>query len=128
MSIRVIFLLLQLVHLFVTSHVGLKLCCQLLVTVKILGEVGEPSYRAIPSAAHAPTNYKAPRLKLSWSCCTAVFCFPLISQEQMTDDLYYSKFIMACGSLMCPAVTTACQAVLDTGLWPMWTPAAPGHA
>lgn len=108
MSIRVIFLLLQLVHLIVTSHVGLKFCCQLLVTVKVLGEVGEPACRAIPSAAHAPTNYEAPRLNLSWSCCTAVFSFPLISQEQVTADLYYSKFIVACGSLKCPAVTTAC--------------------
>lgn len=126
--IGVIFLLLQLVHLFVTSHVGLKHCCQLLVTVKILGEVGEPSYRAIPSAAHAPTNYEAPRLQLSWRCFTTVFSFPLISQEQMTADLYYSKFIVACGSLMCPAVTTACQAVLDTRLRPMWTLAAQGHA
>lgn len=89
--------------------------------------MGEPAYRAIPSAAHAPTNYVAPELNLSWSCSPAVFSFPLISQEQTTADLYYSKRVVACGSLMCSAVTAACQAVLDRGLWPVWTLAAQGH-
>jgi len=105
-SIGVIFLLCHLVHLFVTAHGGLKLSCQLLVAVKLLGEVGEPAYRAVPPAAHAPTNYAAPGLTLSWSCSTAGLRFPLISQEhawQTTADLCNSKCVSALGQLMYPA-------------------------
>lgn len=80
-SIRVVFLVLQLVRLLITAHVGLEFSCQLLVVVKLLGEVGEPAYLVIPSAARAPTNCAAPGHGLSWSCYAAMFCFPLISRE-----------------------------------------------
>lgn len=106
-SIRVIFLVLQLVRLLITAHVGLEFSCQLLVAVKLLGEVGEPAYLVIPSAAHAPTDCAAPGHGLSWSCYATMFCFPLISQEhawQVTADLYHSKCISSVGQLIHPAV------------------------
>lgn len=71
----------QLLHLFVTAHAGLKVSYQMLVAVRVLGEVGEAAYCAIPCAAHAPTSYASPGLALSRSCSAAVFCFPLFSQE-----------------------------------------------
>lgn len=67
--------------LLMRAHIGLKHSYQLLVAVKLLGEVGEPAYLVIASAALAPTNYAAPGHGLSWSSRIAVFYFPLISQE-----------------------------------------------
>lgn len=52
------FLLCRLVRLFVTAHEGV------LAAVKLLGEVGESGYRAVPSAAYAPTSYTTPGLTL----------------------------------------------------------------
>lgn len=69
--------------------------------------MGEPAYLVIASAAPAPTNYTAPGHGLSWSSHTAVFYFPLISQEhawQEAADLYHSKCFSSVGQLVYPSV------------------------